>query len=106
MDTRTPANGKADPAVEQIELIKASMPAVYQAIKAKAAEIGADAYGLVRRGARGEPDCFYAFEAGRVVGAPFCQSVAADVAVAMVEFGVSFVCIWPIAAGKGVDGAN
>lgn len=106
MDTRTPAKDKADPAAEQVALIKAAMPGVYQAIKAKASEIGDDAYALVRRGARGESDCFYAFEGGRVVGTPFCQAVTADVAVSMVEFGVSFVCIWPIVAGKGVDGAN
>jgi len=106
MDTRTPANGKTDPAVKQVALIKAAMPSVYGAIKAKAAAIGDEAYALVRRGARGEADCFYAFEGGRVVGTPFCQAVTADVAVAMVEFGVGFVCIWPIVAGKGGDGAN
>lgn len=106
MDTRTASDGKTDQAVEQVALIKAFMPKVYGAIKAKAEELGPDAYSLVRRGARGEADCFYAFEGGRVVGTPFCQSVTADVAVLMVEFGVGFVCMWPSSAGKGGNGAN
>lgn len=99
-------NGKADPAVEQIAQIKAHMPRVYESISAKSKEIGAEAFALVRRGARGEGDCFYAFEGGRVVGTPFCQAVTADVAMAMVEFGVAFVCVWPATAGKGGDGAD
>lgn len=106
MDTKGPPAGKPDRAAEEIALIKASMPRVYAAIKEKAAVIGNDAYTLVRRGARGEADCFYAFEGGRVVGTPFCQAVTADVAMLMVEFGVGFVCVWPVVAGKGGDGAN
>ena len=30
---------------------------------------------IVNRGMRGEPDCFYAFEAGHVVGTPFYPAV-------------------------------
>jgi hypothetical protein len=105
MDTRTAA-GQVDQAEVQVQLIKEYMPKVHAAIRAKSAEIGKEAFALVRRGARGEPDCFYAFEGGRVVGTPFCQAVTADVAVLMVEFGVGFVCVWPLAAGKGDDGAN
>lgn len=108
MDTRTEEARKAaqKQASDQVELIKAYMPMVHGAIKAKAAEIGNEAYALVRRGAGGEADCFYAFEGGRVVGTPFCQAVTSDVAVAMVEFGVRFVCVWPMAVGGGVNGTN
>ena len=51
---------------QEIADIKAHMPEVYQAIKDKADEIGKEAYALVRRGLRGEPNCFYAFERGWV----------------------------------------
>ena len=58
---------------ENIELqnaeIKARMPETYKAILAKAAEIGNSAFSLVRRGLRGEPNCFYAMENGHVKGA-------------------------------------
>lgn len=106
MDTWTPASGKVDPAVEQVAQIKAHMPSVYGSIQAKSKEIGVEAFALVRRGARGESDCFYAFEGGRVVGTPFCQAVMADVAVAMVEFGVAYLCIWPTRDGEGTHGAH
>lgn len=88
----------------QIETIQRRMPKVYAAVKAKAAEIGNQAYQLVRRGAAGEPDCFYAVEAGHVVGTPFCQAVMADVAVLIVQFGVDFLCMWPLKGGA--DGAH
>lgn len=91
---------------KQLGVIKTSMPTVYSAIKSKAGEIGGEAYALVRRGLRGEADCFYAFEGGRVVGTPFCQAVTADVAQLMVEFGGTYVCIWPVTARKGGDAAG
>ena len=83
---------------QQIAEIKAHMPEVYKSIQAKAAEIGKPAFGLVRRGLRGEANCFYAFEAGRVVGTPFTLTeVMRDVAQYMVTFGCSHVCIFAIA---------
>jgi hypothetical protein len=79
----------------QIADIKRFMPATYQAIQDKAAEIGNVAFELVRRGLRGEANCFYAFEAGRVVGTPFAAGPMPDhVAALMVRFGCAFVCIW------------
>lgn len=80
---------------EQIAEIKAHMPETYRAIQAKAAVVGKPAFALVRRGLRGEANCFYAFERGRVVGTPFSLSeVTRDVAQYMVTFGVSHCCIW------------
>lgn len=83
----------------KIEEIKRYMPEVYQSIQAHAApsELGSEAFALVRRGLRGEANCFYAFEAGRVVGTPFSMpgSIMADVALQMVQFGVKHCVIWP-----------
>lgn len=80
---------------EQIADIKAHMPETYKSIQAKAKAIGKPAFALVRRGLRGEADCFYAFEAGRVVGTRFHKSDAMPTtAYYMVAFGVSSVVIW------------
>jgi len=97
MDTRTP-----DKAAEAARLaeIRDRMPDVYAAIQCKAAEIGPQAFALVRRSLRGEADCFYAVERGRVVGTPFGQAVMADVAATMVQFGCTYLCIWPAPAGE------
>lgn len=93
MDTQT--ESKADVS-GMINEIKDYMPAVYAAIKARAAVVGNVAFELVRRGLRGEPGCFWALEGGRVVGTPFYGHVAMkEVGHALVEFGCAYVCIWP-----------
>ena len=80
---------------QQIADIKAHMPKTYKAIQAKATEIGKPAFALVRRGLRGEANCFYAFERGHVVGTPFSLvDITRDIAQYMVTFGVSHVCVW------------
>lgn len=80
---------------QQIANIKAYMPEVYQAIQAKAADIGKPAFGLVRRGLRGEANCFYAFERGYVVGTPFNQAdVMPEIAKYMVQFGCMHIVVW------------
>ena len=95
MDTRT---AKIDVAAK-IEEIKLHMPETYASIKAKAEAIGNDAFVLVRRGLRGEANCFYSFEGGRVVGTPFAQGeITRDVAQYMVTFGCAHVCIWAVPA--------
>jgi len=79
----------------QIALIKGSMPETYKAIQAKSAQIGREAYRLVRQGIAGQPCRFYAFERGRVVGTPFSgHPIEADVAAAMVQFGCGFCVMW------------
>ena len=93
MDTQTPA--KADVS-GMINEIKDYMPAVYAAIKARAAVVGNGAFELVRRGLRGEPGCFWALEGGRVVGTPFYgHPVMTEVGKALVEFGCVYDTIWP-----------
>jgi len=81
----------------QLAVIKAQMPETYKSIQAKAGEIGKRAFALVRRGLRGEVNCFWACERGHVVGTPFSEDtgIMADVARVMVSFGCSFVAIWP-----------
>lgn len=103
MDTQT-AKEAVDPAARQIALIEARMPMTHAAIKAKAAEIGNAAYGLVRRGARGEPGCFYACERDNKVGTPWAAAVPLDVVQLVERYGMSFACMWPDQV-KGDDGA-
>jgi len=104
MDTRTVPAAKVDVSA-QIDEIKRFMPETYKAIKTKAADIGNDAFVLVRRGLRGEPNMFYAFEAGRVVGTPFSLvDVARDIAQLMVTFGCAHVCIWAAPAVPAAGG--
>ena len=80
---------------QQIANIKAHMPQVYQSIQTKASEIGKAAFALVRRGLRGEANCFYAFERGHVVGTPFNQTdVMPQTAFYMVAFGCSHIVLW------------
>lgn len=79
----------------EIRRIKQSMPQTYRAIQAKAEEIGRQAYAMVRRGIGGEPNTFYAIEAGFVVGTPFAVGeISAEVARWMVAFSTSSVIIW------------
>jgi len=112
MDTRTKGKEEVD---DLIKVIKYHMPWTYQAIKDKAEVEGNTAFAWVRRGLAGEPNCFYAFEGGRVVGTPFdTYGVMPTVAQQMVQFGCAHVCIWPALVGdaqgaqiKGVgDGAR
>lgn len=101
MDTGTATK---DPAEVGIQLIKASMPQTFKSIQAKAAEVGNAAYGLVRRGLRGEANCFWACERGNVVGTPFTEDagITSDVARVMVTFAPTFIVIWQ----KASNGAN
>lgn len=90
-----------------IEDIKRFMPETYAAIQQRAYEIGNDAFVQVRKGLRGEPNCFYAFERGRVMGTPFSVTDIMDVvAVNMVRFGCAHVCIWAMAEAKPAQGAT
>jgi hypothetical protein len=101
MDTKDP-KANIEPAIAEI---KTYMPEVYKSILAKSEAIGKPAFALVRRGLRGEPNCFYAFERGRVVGTPFNQTdIMAEIARYMVQFGCDHVVVW---ASEGVvDGTH
>jgi len=106
MDTRTQPAARVDVSA-QIEDIKRFMPETYKSIKAKAEDIGNEAFVLVRRGLRGEANCFYAFEGGRVVGTPFTLiEVVRDIAGYMVTFGCAHVCIWAESTVKAEGAAH
>lgn len=85
---------------QETELIKTKMPETYKAIQAKAAEIGRQAFALVRRGLSGEPDCFYTMESGYVMGTPFAgknldgTSIMDEIARYMVQFGCSHIVVF------------
>ena len=104
MDTsRKPRQQKIDVAAT-IDIIKSQMPETYKYIQAKAEEIGNVAYELVRRGLRGEANCFYAVEAGRVVGTPFSSGPISDeLAGYMCKFGVAFICIFNMPSASTVQ---
>lgn len=100
---------------QRLDVIRRRMPEVLAVIKDKAEHHGPEVYALVRRGLRGEPGCFYAFEAGHVVGTPFGKTnpVMVGAAQFLVEFGCAHVCIWPdplpgvAVPGRGVaDGTD
>lgn len=78
--------------------IKTSMPNVYASIQARAEALGGEAFALVRRGLAGEPGCFYALEAGHVVGTPFgaADPRMHEMARFMVRFGCAHACIFPM----------
>ena len=80
----------------QVALIKRHMPHTYEAIQRRAGERGRAVYAQVRRGLAGEPNRFWAMEAGHVMGTPFAASepIAADVALGLVVFGSRFVVVW------------
>jgi hypothetical protein len=122
MDTRTASIGQASAEyLEQARInriesglatIKQYMPEVYSLIKDKAEVLGSSVYGLVRRGLGGEPGCFYAFEAGHVVGQPrgVVEKDAAELGQFTACFGCAYVCIFgelpaPASAG-GASGAH
>jgi len=85
---------------DKINDIRRFMPETYKSIQAKAAVIGNLAYEQVRRGLRGEANCFYALEGGRVVGTPYTlPGIQAEVAKHMVQWGCTFVCILSDARG-------
>ncbi|ATG94784.1 hypothetical protein CQB05_12705 [Paracidovorax citrulli] len=92
----------------RLETIRECMPGVHAMIKARAEQIGPEAYALVRRGLRGEPGCFYALEAGHVAGTPFGAEDPRmqDLAAALVWFGGAHVCIWPAEKEGGVHGPD
>lgn len=86
MDTRTAISN--DELAKQIAEIRNFMPKTYAYVKERQAEA------MAKRGIKGEPNCFYAIENGRVKGAPFTVSdVPAELALQMVKYGFGFVCM-------------
>lgn len=78
----------------QLAFIKQQMPLTYQAIQRKAAEQGNGVFGLVRKGIKGKPNCFWAAERSYAVGTPFVGLANADqLADTIRQFGCAYVCI-------------
>jgi hypothetical protein len=79
----------------QLDMIKRHMPMTYRAIQDKAAEIGRPAFNFVRKGVAGQPNAFFAVEAGRSVGTPFVLFEGADVLADYIrQFGCVFLILW------------
>jgi hypothetical protein len=92
---------------EQIAIIQNRMPQTYATIKQKAAEVGKVAYALVRRGLAGQPNNFWAMEAGYVMGTPFNHTeISRDVAQSMVTFGIAHVCVFALLESEVQRGSN
>lgn len=73
------------------QLIKLKMPQVYRSIMKKA-ESNARVWRLVRMGLAGRAGCFWAYEAGHTVGAPFPGLAnAVQVSRLIARFGCDFV---------------
>lgn len=95
MDTVGAASEDAKRVEQGLKVIQERMPETYKSIQAKAQQIGRQAFSLVRRGIKGEANCFWACERGNVVGTPeFAPGIKADIAAFMVTFGCTFVVIW------------
>lgn len=96
MDTTKTPTKSAEETEAVIATIKGRMPETYKAIQAKACTLGKSAFALVRNGIKGQPNSFYAFERGYVVGTPFAlDDINRDVAQLMVTLGVDHVVVWP-----------
>lgn len=89
MDTETLSEVDA-----KLALIKSGMPQTYDYIQRAAAKHGKQVYAIVRRALGGEANCFYAFEAGHVVGTMFTDPEDARyLAMGVIQFGSSSVVL-------------
>lgn len=111
-----------DEVTEKLATIRQHMPETYRAIKAREKGViedhdgqrvvvvpayGTDIYALVRRGLRGEPNCFWAMERGHVMGTPFSLTdIGRDAAWSMVAWGSAHVCIFQEPKREAAHGAH
>nr|WP_145544766.1 hypothetical protein [Variovorax boronicumulans] len=104
MKDSTPDRQNVD---QQLAVLRSQMPDVYKSIQAEAAARGRVVYEWVRRALRGEPDLFYAFERGYVMGTPFSDpTVMGEIAACMVAFGRCSVCIFARPGTEAAHGAD
>lgn len=107
MDTKTAEKIAAEELQQHLTEIKAYMPETYKSIQAKAAEIGNQAFALVRAGLRGEPNRFWAMERGWVKGTTFNQlGIQEETAKQMVQWGCAYVCIFGVPIPETANGSN
>lgn len=79
---------------EKVDL-RRQMPKTAEMVNRRRAEWGKDYVdGCIRRALAGEPNCFYASEAGHSLGTPFTGPIAEDVAWHMVTFGAEALCFF------------
>lgn len=86
---------KTDAEVElDLQDIKTKMPVTYRYITDTAARIGKAAYAQVRRGCKGQENCFFAFENGLVKGCGVNdRATMMTVVEMMVTVGVKQGCV-------------
>lgn len=109
MDTSRAPDEAAQRVEHLRQVIKTHMPETYKSIQARAAQtdLGRQAFSLVTRGLKGEPNCFYAMERGYVVGTPFdMPDVTAELARTMVQFGCQCLIMWAPSAQEAGHGAH
>ncbi len=84
------------------------MPGVWAQLKAWKAEWGVEHVAqCIRRGMAGEPDWFYAFEAGQVVGTPFqADTVLAEQIGQAAALGIRFAAVMRPPLKEAADGAH
>lgn len=104
MDTKTTTKADVN---DKIELIKQHMPETYASIQRRAAQGGTLTFEMVRRGLRGEANCFYACEHAQVVGTPFnAAQINAHIALYIVEFGFTSIALFGPVGDGAAHGAH
>lgn len=74
--------------------LRQDMPETAAYVDQRRQEWGADYVNdRIRRSLNGEPNCFYAVEAGHVLGTPFESEVTPEVAALIVRWGMKFCCL-------------
>ena len=86
---------------KRLDHIKRNMPQTYEVITDKAKVQGNAVFRAVRQGVAGEPNRFWAMEAGHFAGTDFnLRTVQDEVAWAMVNFGSTFCVVFDLELDK------
>lgn len=86
---------------KRLDHIKRNMPQTYELITDKAKVQGNAVFRAVRQGVAGEPNRFWAMEAGHFAGTAFnLRTVQDEVAWAMVNFGSTFCVVFDLELDK------
>ena len=86
---------------KRLDHIKRNMPQTYDLITDKAKVQGNAVFRAVRQGVAGEPNRFWAMEAGHFAGTAFnLRTVQDEVAWAMVNFGSTFCVVFDLELDK------
>lgn len=86
---------------KRLDHIKRNMPQTYELIQNKAKIQGSAVFRAVRHGCAGQPNRFWAMEAGHFAGTAFnLRKVQDDVAWAMVNYGSTFCVVFDLELDK------